>query len=187
MQLQTAPLVGAPIQTESSSSKLSKTQHIAAIVPLVGALVPLLIFSVIGALFICWRRRRRAAERTLHRFSNIPPDADTYPRREENNGPPAIDKTLFHRITHPRRKDPLRMARLGARGNRVARAIFTGAEPGAVHEERALQAQLAEENLVLRMRIREMEGLAIVRSSGRWGTATNSDAPPDYDEDGIEL
>ena len=78
-----------------------------------------------------------------------------------------------------------------------ARAVFARAArasemQGADHTAagaRQAQLQLAEENLALRMRIRDMEGLSMshVHSGGRRASAGESVAPPDYDEAGITL
>ena len=163
------------------------------IAALVGALVPFLFLVMIGVLFVRRRRRRLAAAGTelAHRFVGIPLDSHVYPRRGETNEALRVGKTRFHRITRPRGKGapPLR-----AGENHRARTIFMGAEqtmepPSGDPNARARQAQLqlAEENLALRMRIREMEGLATVHSSGRRASAPESDAPPDYDDAGIVL
>lgn len=73
------------------------------------------------------------------------------------------------------------------RENRRVRTISE--IPSAAHNysERGREAQLAEENLVLRTRIREMEGLPLSRLNGRRASTAESDVPPNYDEAGIAL
>ena len=99
---------------------------------------------------------------------------------------------------HPRRKGALRATPLRAGENykpkpKQARAILQKAgrdgTRGADTNTGAQEAQrlLEEENQALRMRIREMEGLATVHSSGIRASAPESDAPPDYDDAGIVL
>ena len=103
-----------------------------------------------------------------HRFDDIPLNSHMHlPREETSNDALPVNKTLFHRRTHSRREGSLRATPDADRSD-------TGA-PQA-------QFQLAEENLALRTRIREMEGMSIMHSS-----ASESDTPPDYDDAGIAL
>ena len=94
--------------------------------------------------------------------------------------------TLFHGKTHSRREGSLRTTQPGAEENDRAQAVFVQSvemqDADRGDSARQAQLQLAEENLALRMRIREMEGLSNVRSS-----ASESDAPPNYDDAGIAL
>ena len=166
------------------------------IAALVGALVPFLFLVMIGVLFVRRRRRRRAAAATerVQRFVGIPLDLHAQLRRGETNEALRVGKTPILHITHPWQKGAPHEIPLRARERHRPRAIFVRAEQAlgtAVSDPSARQAQLrlAEENLALRMRIREMEGLTIsnVHSSGRRASAAESVAPPDYEEAGIVL
>ena len=166
---------------------------------LVGALVALFFFVI--AVVLCVRRRRRgsaaAATERAHRFVDAPPDLQRLVRRGETDDAHAMGGTPFHRVTHPLRKYALRNAaplRAGENHKRnPARAMFARAEQASgdggtnAGVREAQQLQLAEENLVLRMRIREMESLSNVHSSAGRAGAPDSDAPPDYDDAGIAL
>ncbi len=147
---------------------------------------------MIGLLFFRWRRRRRAARAATvteraHRFDDIPLDSQIHLLRAETNEAYPMDKTLYHRTKHLKRKGSLRVTPLGAEG---AHGMFMQAEQALETTEaersssaRQAQIQLAEENRALRVRIREMEGLPNTRST----SASESDTPPDYYEAGIAL
>ena len=142
-------------------------------------------------LLSCYSSAGGGAER-VQRFVGIPLDLHAQLRRGETNEALRVGKTPILHITHPWQKGAPHEIPLRARERHRPRAIFVRAEQTlgtAVSDPSARQAQLqlAEENLALRMRIREMEGLATVHSSGRRASAPESDAPPDYDDAGIVL
>ncbi len=175
----------------------SRTARRHATVALVSALVPLLFLGIIiVVLFVRWRRRRRAAAATerVQRFVGIPLESHAQLRRGETNEALRVGKTPFLRITHPWQKGAPHETPLRARERHTPRAIFVRAEQalgtaGSDPSARQAQLRLAEENLALRMRIREMECLTIsnVNSSGGRASTVESVAPPDYEDAGIVL
>ncbi len=188
-----------PLPNNGDQTVHSNTARRTATVVLVSALVPLLFLGIIVMLFIRWRRRRRsaAANERAQRFVGIPLDLHAQLRRGETNEALRVGKTPFHRVMHPQRKGALPGTLLRAGENHIpARAMFARAEHALdtasadrIASARQAQLRLAEENLALRMRIREMEGLAMsnVHSSGGRASAAESVAPPDYEEVGIVL
>lgn len=156
-----------------------------------GGLVPLLFFGMIGVLFFRWRRRRRATAVTelARRFDGAPLNSHMHPRRRKTNEALPVSKSLFHGRTQLRREGSLWATLPAVEKNGRAQAMFMQAEQALETRDadcsgsaRQAQLQLVEENLALRMRIREMEALSIMRSS-----APEPDAPPNYDELGVVL
>ena len=109
-----------------------------------------------------------ATERA-HRFTDIAFDPRRLVRPGEANEARPVGKTEIQHVAQPRRKGAPRAAPLRAGENHrmPARAVFARAArasemQGADHTAagaRQAQLQLAEENLALRMRIRQIEGL----------------------------